>query len=135
MSVRALARSSFLRYSLIGLVGLAADMGLLALITASGIAGPFAARAASILGALTLTWRLHRGFTFGTASERRFAEWCRYLASNAAGAGINYLTYSVLLAAVPSVGIYGALLWGSVAAWIANYWGARVFVFRGGASQ
>jgi len=135
MSARALARSSFLRYSLIGLVGLGADLGLLALISAAGIAGPFAARAGSILGALTLTWWLHRGFTFGPASERKFAEWCRYLASNAAGAGVNYLTYSVLVVTAPGIGIYGALLWGSVAAWIANYWGARLFVFRSGTSQ
>ena len=135
MSARALARSSFLRYSLIGLVGLGADLGLLALISVAGVAGPFAARAASILGALTLTWWLHRGFTFGAASPRRFAEWCRYLASNAVGAGVNYLTYSVLVVTAPQIGIYGALLCGSVAAWIANYWGARVFVFRRDTNQ
>ena len=129
MKPRALTRSSFLRYSLIGAVGLAADLGLLALFSASGLAGPFAARLGSLLGALTLTWWLHRDFTFGTASENKFLEWGRYLASNGVGAAINYLTYSVLVVTAPSIGLYGALLWGSVVAWIANYWSARIFVF------
>jgi len=135
MKTGAVARSSFLRYSLIGLVGLAADLGLLALFAATGLAGPFAARFGSLLGALTLTWWLHRGFTFGTASADKFREWCRYLATNAVGAGINYLTYSALVVTVPSMSIYGALLWGSVVAWIANYWGARIFVFPARSGQ
>jgi len=130
MKPGALARSSFLRYSLIGGVGLAADLGLLALFTASGLTGPLAARLGSLLGALTLTWWLHRDFTFGAASPDRFAEWRRYLATNALGAGLNYLTYTALVLTAPSIGIYGALLSGSVLAWIANYWGARNFVFR-----
>lgn len=128
----ALMRSSFLRYSLIGAVGLAADLGLLALLAATGLAGPYAARLGSLLGALTLTWWLHRGFTFGAASPGRFREWCRYLATNAVGASLNYLTYSLLVATVPRIGIYGALLWGSLVAWIANYWGARLYVFPAG---
>jgi len=127
--IRRLPRSPFLRYSLIGAVGLAADLGLLALISATGLAGPLAARIGSLLGALTLTWWLHRDFTFGTASPDRFLEWCRYLASNAVGAGLNYLTYSLLVLGMPSLGIYAALLWGSLVAWIANYWGARIYVF------
>ncbi|MEE8444456.1 MAG: GtrA family protein [Alphaproteobacteria bacterium] len=130
MKPGALARSSFLRYSLIGAVGLAADMALLALFTATGVAEPLVARLGSLLGALTLTWWLHRGFTFGVAAPDRFPEWCRYLATNAVGAALNYLTYTVLVLTAPAIGIYGALLCGSVLAWIANYWGARNIVFR-----
>lgn len=135
MRTGAIARSSFLRYSLIGAVGLAADLGLLALISETGLAGPLAARLASILGALTLTWWLHRDFTFGTASAGRFREWCRYLATNAVGAGLNYLTYSALVLGAPQIGIYGALMAGSVVAWIANYWGAKLYVFPSAGPQ
>ena len=122
-------RFSFLRYSMIGGIGFVADLGLLALLTHGGFLPPLVARLGSIFGALMLTWTLHRGYTFGTASRRRFAEWCRYLATKSVGAGINYVVYSVLVLTVPAVGIYGAMAGGSLVAWLANYFGARHFVF------
>ncbi len=128
-TVRAEA-SGFVRFCGVGAVGFLIDAGLLLWFTGQLGLNPFIARALSICLAVTMTWAMHRHWTFGTAGEKRLAEWVRFAAVNGAGGAFNFLVYSVVLVARPETTPFAALVVGSAAALCVNYLGARLWAYR-----
>ena len=121
--------SAFLRFCAVGAIGFVVDGVVLQVLYAGFGWDPFAARAVSVLVAVTATWVLHRRYTFRSRDPRRLAEWSRFAAVNAAGAGVNVAAYTAVLLAVPATPPLAALAVGSALALIANYAGARLFAF------
>jgi putative flippase GtrA len=125
--------SRFLRFSVVGGVGFVADAGVLqALISLAGW-GPVEARAVAIPVAVFATWLLNRTVTFPESSGGpALRSLLRYAAVSAAGAGVNFLVFTLLvlasreMAAMPMVPLAIA----SIAALVVNYLGSKHFAFR-----
>ena len=84
----------FLRFCLVGGIGFLVDAGTLLLLLHVGL-DRYVGRVISYLVAATVTWLLNRLYTFdSTAPQALHRQWARYVAVNAAGAGINYLVYA-----------------------------------------
>lgn len=124
--------SQFLRFCCIGALGFTVDALVLLLLIHSLGMSPFAARVLSILVALTVTWVLHRSWTFRTANANRMAEWLRFAVVNGFGGGLNYLVYAAILVALPGTSPLVALVGGSAAALVANFLGSKFWAFRTG---
>lgn len=92
----------FSRFLLVGAVGFIVDGGALMLLVHGGEFSPVWSRIPSFLVAVTVTWWLHRHFTFtrirGVAPS--FAEWLRFVTGNAVGNAANLTIYWFLLGIV-----------------------------------
>ncbi len=125
-------RSQFLRFALVGVAGFVVDAATLhAAIRFLG-AGLYVGRVLSYLMAATATWALNRRYTFvDRGNSRLLHEWLKFLAANAVGGVVNYLTYaalvkaSALVATWPVLGV-GA---GSIAGLVVNFTLSRRLVF------
>ena len=89
----------FFRFLLVGAVGFAVDAAILLLLIHVGEMSRLWARIPSFLAAVTVTWLLHRNFTFANANE--FApsvrEWLRFMLANAFGNCANLAIYALLV--------------------------------------
>ena len=123
----------FLRFCAVGAVGFAVDAGLLALLLATTPLGPYLGRLVSFLAAATVTWLLHRRFTFPAAVRaRRGRQWLLFVAVNGGGAALNYGIYALLVATAPlfSARPVLAVAVGSAVALAVNFLANRTWVFR-----
>jgi putative flippase GtrA len=133
---RALARSRFLRFAVIGSCGFVVDEGVLALMHSVAGLDPFSARIFSILTAMTFTWWGNRNLTFrehAAAGMRGIAtEWLRFMMANIVGAVVNYATYAALVrfAPAPLNNAYLAAAGGVAVGLIFNFTLSKKFVFR-----
>ena len=125
--------SRFLRFGVVGVVGFVVDAGALQALVTLGGWGPIAARLVSVPTAVFATWLLNRAITFPESHGGPvLRSLMRYAAVSAAGAGINFAVYSVLviasrsMAAVPLVPLAVA----SLVAMVFNYLGSKHFAFR-----
>lgn len=124
----------FGRFCSVGGIGFIADAGLLFCLTEYWILNPYLARVLSILAALTLTWALHRRWTFKSRRSERLAEWSRFAVVNGGGGTINYLVYAAVLLLLPGTEPMLALMAGSAVALLVNYVGSRFWAFRSAAA-
>lgn len=90
-------QNSFIRFSLVGLIGFVVDAGLLWLL--QGFLGPYVGRLISFAAAVLSTWVLNRSFTFanrqsGLSLRQEFA---RYFSTMIVGGGVNYTLYAALI--------------------------------------
>jgi putative flippase GtrA len=125
------ARTQFLRFALVGCAGFVVDAGVLSLVLWLG-ADHYTGRVVSYLAAATFTWALNRNYTFrAQRGTRLVGEWGRFLAANAVGGVINWVTYAILVAssaavfAHPVIGVAA----GSLAGLVVNFTLSRRFVF------
>ena len=131
--LRRLGVARFLRFACVGVVGFAVDAGVLQALVSLAHWGPIAARGVAIPVAVFATWLLNRTITFPEAvGGPALASLLRYAMVSAAGAGVNFAVYAVLvfasaiLAAHPLVPLAVA----SIVALLVNYLGSRYFAFR-----
>jgi putative flippase GtrA len=121
----------FFRFLLVGAVGFAVDAAVLLLLIHIGGMSRLWARIPSFLAAVTVTWLLHRNFTFSNANQvaPSIREWLRFTLANAFGNGANLAIYALL------VGLFAwdalpALAVASVAALGVNYGLSARWVFK-----
>ncbi|MBV9045719.1 MAG: GtrA family protein [Alphaproteobacteria bacterium] len=105
-SLRALLRHPFLRFAAVGAAGFVLDEAVLTILHYVFGVDAYAARAVSIVVAMTFTWWGNRNLTFAEQAARGdagavFQEWMKFVAANAVGAVVNYATYSLLIAVAP----------------------------------
>lgn len=121
------------RFGLVGVVGFLVDTGVLYLLMGLGGMSPYTGRVFSYLVAATVTWLLHRVYTFPDAAPQRMRrQWALFVVLNGVGALLNYGTYAALVATTPLVAAYPALgvAVGSVIAMCFNYTANRFAIFR-----
>jgi putative flippase GtrA len=119
----------FVRFSVVGTIAFVVDAGTLQAALALG-ADHYSGRLLSYLVAATAAWALNRRYTFRLGAREGLAlEWLHYLAANAVGGLVNYLTYAgaVLLfdtvRAWPVLGVAAGSATGLAFNFIANkYW-------------
>lgn len=122
--------SRFARFCGVGALGFLIDAGLLLWFMENLALNPYLARVFSILLALTMTWAMHRQWTFASANPDRLGEWSRFAAVNGAGGALNYSVYSAILLALPGTPALAALAAGSALALTVNFLGSRLWAFR-----
>lgn len=124
-------RHQLARFLLVGAVGFAVDVGVLAfLLYGLGYAvapgGLIGSRVASFCAAIAVTFMLNARFTFG-ASIRR-SKLSRYVVIQSLGAGINIGTYTFLVLG-PLERPLIAMAIGSAVATVSNFVLVRRFVY------
>jgi putative flippase GtrA len=90
----------------------------------------FLARLVAILLAQTVSWALHRTFTFAVTARPSFAEIMRFAAVAWGANALNYLVYAGVLLLLPKTPVLLALIVGSFTAMVFSYLGYRFGVFR-----
>jgi putative flippase GtrA len=105
-SIRAVVRSPFLRFGLVGACGFVVDETIVTILHYGIEINFYAARAVSIFCAATFTWWGNRNLTFaehaatgGPLEVGR--EWLRFMLANGIGALVNYATSSLLVRYAP----------------------------------
>lgn len=125
--------AQFLRFCIVGGIGFVVDAGALTLLIDFAGLGLLWGRVVSYLIAATVTWLLHRHFTFPHGKHAPHGtQWLRFVLVNGVGVGINYGIYAVL---VLNVALFAetpalAVAAGSIAALAFNFFASRHFVFR-----
>jgi putative flippase GtrA len=125
------------RFIVVGGLGFAIDGGLLMLLLASGV-DVLPARLFSFLCAVSATWLFNRTWTFKAGASRAgHAEYMRYFATQAIGAGINLCVFFVFLALHPALRQTPILpfIAGAAAALFFNFFAANKYVFTSGRGQ
>lgn len=121
-----------LRFGLVGIIGLAVDVTLLALLREP--IGIYAARLASFLGAATTTWILNRRFTFAdrSAGIHICSEYVRYLGLMLGGGLVNLAAYSILASRFSQSPLWLStyVCVGSLLGMVVNFTGATRWLFR-----
>ena len=124
--------SQFGKFVAVGGAGFVVDATLLSLLSSSGV-DPWLGRLVSFPVAVTVTWLLHRKWTFKNtaANAERSQEYARYWAVQAVGCLINLLFYYSLLLIWPILTGWPAvaLAAGSAAAMLFNFTASRRYVF------
>jgi putative flippase GtrA len=123
----------FVRFCIVGAVGFLIDAGLLWLLLYGTALGPYGGRVISFLAAATVTWVLHRCFTFPAARRPpRGRQWLHFVAVNGAGALLNYGVYALLIATTAffAQAPVLAVAAGSALALAVNFTANRLWVFR-----
>ena len=119
------------RFLLVGSVGFIVDGGILMLLVQGGGMSRVWARIPSFLVAVTVTWWLHRHFTF--ASSRHVApsvrELLRFVLANSLGNGLNLAVYWALVGLLSWEPV-PALAVASIVAAGVNYAMSARWVFR-----
>lgn len=121
--------SRILRFVLVGGIGFVADAAMLVLLLAVTPLGPLAARLFSIGVALGVTWLCNRSLTFPPSQRGMLREGARYGGVGVTTSIVNYLVYSGLLLAMPSMPPLLALVLASLAAMVLSYIGYSRLVF------
>ena len=93
-SIRSRA-TQLVRFLVVGGVGFVVDaVALLVMVHWAGLS-PVWSRIPSLMIALTVTWLLHRSFTFRSSRRRpaSAAEWLRFVVANGIGNALNLALY------------------------------------------
>ena len=105
--LRALLRSRFLRFGVVGGAGFVVDEAVLTILHYLIGLDRYSARAISIFCAATFTWWGNRNLTFaehaatgGLGALGR--EWLKFMLANGVGAAVNYGAYTVLVSFAPA---------------------------------
>jgi putative flippase GtrA len=105
-SIRAVVRSPFARFGLVGGCGFVVDETILTILHYVIGIDRYSARAVSIFCAATFTWWGNRNLTFAehaaTGGPLELArEWFRFMLANGVGALVNYAIYSICVTFAP----------------------------------
>lgn len=123
----------FLKFGIVGVIGLLVDIGALEFCMTMFGMGPYAGRLVSFLVAASVTWICNRLFTFrGQGAGPAHVQWVKFLAACTGGFALNYGTYAALIATVPLVHDHPSLgvAAGAIAGMFFNFFAARRVVFR-----
>ena len=130
-SLRPALLDQFARFSSVGAVGFAVDLGL----TLAGRELGLGVGMARVIGtsiAIAATFALNRAHTFRSSDPAILREALRYLMVSAGGGAVSFLVYAIALAALASTtpaSITLAVVVGAAAALFVNFTGSRLFAF------
>ena len=123
--------SQFIKFGIVGVLGLAANTAVVYLL--DGPMGLYLSGVVAWVAAATLTWALHRSWTFrGPHGGGLRRQWARFLAANSVGFVVYYAVYAGLVsscvrcAAQPLL----AILAGAAVSLLVNFLLSRHLVFR-----
>ena len=126
--------SRMARFLAVGVVGLAADTGVFALLFHQGAGAPFS-RAVSLVVATVVTWFLNRLFTFGPSGHATHVEIARYFGVALFAQGFNYLVFLGLHYASGETRPYASLFIAAALTAAFSFTGQSLFAFaRSGAT-
>ncbi|MET0935257.1 MAG: GtrA family protein [Luteibacter sp.] len=117
-----------------GVLGFIVDAGIAQGLVAFAGWSVYTARVVSFLSAATVTWWWNRNHTFADrdSGQSQRAEWLRWMGLMAVGALLNNGTYVLVFQVFPALRAWPAVavLAGSVAGSLANFFFARTLLYR-----
>lgn len=150
----------FLRFCLVGGIGFIVDSVvtnvLFFILAKENMDMVLVARIIGIFVALQVTYALHRVFTFRTQTPHSSRNWLKFMQFNLIGAAVNYVVFIIVGAFLtrwiaPYISasesfymplfdaqtllfgvVESAVIAGTIAGLLFNYWANRRFVFRAG---
>jgi putative flippase GtrA len=131
-----IARSRFLRFTLVGAAGFVVNEAALWIALHGLRLNAYAGGVFSFLVAVTFTWWGNRRLTFSERAARGArsigAEWLSFVAANGFGFLVNYAVYATLIVAAPKPvnNPFVALAFGTVAGLLFNFILSSRIVFR-----
>ena len=131
IGTRSAGGSRLLRFLIVGALGFVVDSGVLMVLVRGAGLSPVWCRIPSFLVAVTVTWWVHRQFTFAIASHTRpsIREWTKFVLAHGVGNAANLAIYWGLLLLLEWP-VMVALAIASVAAAGINYAMSARWVFR-----
>jgi putative flippase GtrA len=132
-----------LRFGVVGTVGFVIDASVLQILVSWFGFGLLIGRVFSYLAAATVTWFLHRIYTFrkqlpapdapSASSQVLIDQWIRFVIANGIGASLNYGIYAICILSSELCRTYPVLgvAIGSVVAMVVNFALSKRFVFIG----
>ena len=128
----------FTRFCCVGLLGFLVDFGVLKTVVHLGVS-PIGGRWVSFSVAVIATWLANRAWAFrghsvvGPAALAK--EFARYLAVQSLGFAANFSVYALMVTGIAALNgrLLPAVLAGTAAGMVINYFGAKHLVFRRGA--
>ena len=117
-----------LRFVGVGGLGLATDFCIFTALMLGGVT-PLVGRAASIVLATCVTWRLNRAVTFARSHRRQSEEAARYAMVTIAAQGTSYAVFTALILMGPDWPPQVALLVGAATGALISYNGHRLVSF------
>jgi putative flippase GtrA len=133
----------FARFAVVGTVGFVVDASVLQILISWFGVGLFVGRVFSYLAAATVTWFLHRIYTFrdqlsspdcrSASSLNLLDQWFRFILTNGIGASLNYGIYVICILSSDLCRAYPviAVATGSLVAMIFNFAISKRYVFTG----
>lgn len=140
-------RGELYRFGVVGAVGFVVDASVLQILVSWFGVGLLIGRVFSYLAAASVTWFLHRVYTFRsqlsvssdrpTSSQSLMNQWFRFIVTNAIGASLNYGIYAVCILSSDLCRAYPAIAVavGSLVAMFFNFAISKRFVFTGNAQS
>ncbi len=125
--------SEFLRFSVVGVIGLLVDIAALTFALHVLNLGLYSGRVFSYLVAASGNWALNRRFTFAAAdTSPPVLQWLKFLGANAIGGLVNYGVYAGLVTFVPLVHDWPVIgvCAGSIAGLSFNFTASKLWVFK-----
>ncbi len=122
------ALSRLARFLCVGVVGLAVDAGIFAVLFGHGAGAP-AARAASLFVATFVTWLLNRLLTFGASGHAPLIELARYAGVAVVAQGFNYAVFLALHYATGEAHPFACLFAAAVLTTVFSFTGQSAFAF------
>jgi putative flippase GtrA len=119
---------AFMRFLGVGVVGLAVDATIFAMLDHLHVA-PEWSRAVSLAAATLVTWRLNRRHTFGASGRAQHVEALRYGAVTLVAQGFSYSVFLLLVYELPVLPRLVSLLIGAGLAAVAGFTGHKLFAF------
>lgn len=121
----------WLRFSIVGGIGFVVDAGILVILVHIFGLDAIKARTVSFVAAVWVTWRLNAKVTFKDLRNDSTPKFYRYLMVSILGLGLNFGTYTALIAMSVLMARYPviAVAWSSLLAALFNYWGSLKFTF------
>ena len=116
------------RFLTVGVVGLAVDTSVFALLFHNGAGAPVA-RAASLAVATLVTWWLNRRVTFAASGRPPLVEFARYAGVAAVAQGFNYGVFLFLHYATGETHPYPCLFAAAALTTVFSFTGQSVFAF------
>ncbi|UTW56032.1 GtrA family protein [Kordiimonas sp. SCSIO 12610] len=129
--------TEFIRYCAVGAVGFIVDGGILWWLTSGAIDGgvnAYFARLISFPIAVSITWILHRLWTFSGANEgEKGRQYAGYFILQVTASLMNYGIYAgvIGLYGISDIAVMMGFALGSAFGLAVNYMGAKWLVFRG----
>ncbi len=120
--------SRLARFLSVGVVGLAVDYGVFALLFGTGAGAPVA-RAVSLMIATVVTWALNRQFTFGASGRAPLIEMARYFGVALVAQGFNYGIFLALHYATREAHPFACLFVSAALTTALSFTGQSLFAF------
>lgn len=131
-TIKRLEKTHFFRFGVVGGTGFLTEALIIWLGTTFWGIGVIAVRVPSFILAVLVTWYFNRSYTFNMKHKSFRESFPPYVAANAAGLGVNFISYTAAALIFPVMQQWPILLLaaGSFVGMFFNFCASKFFIFK-----